>query len=80
MHHIIDPRSSEPARSDWLSVTVIAATAPSAEAQAKALLIGGAAEAARVQACDPHLGFVAVDRLGHLYASQNHKEFMNDHA
>jgi thiamine biosynthesis lipoprotein len=80
MHHIFDPRSGEPARSDWLSVTVIAATAPAAEVYAKALLIGGPAEAARVQACDPHLGFVAVDRLGHLYASQNHKEFMNDHA
>jgi thiamine biosynthesis lipoprotein len=80
MHHIIDPRSGEPARSGWLSVTVIAATATAAEAQAKALLVGGAAEALRVQVSDPSVGFVAVDRHGQLHASQNHKEFMYEHA
>jgi thiamine biosynthesis lipoprotein len=40
-HHIIDPRSAEPADSDLLSVTVIAPEVEKAEAAAKAVLILG---------------------------------------
>jgi len=40
-HHIIDPRTREPAVSDWISVTVIAPHAYEAEVFAKALLILG---------------------------------------
>jgi FAD:protein FMN transferase len=42
-HHIIDPRTGEPAETDLLSVTVIAADAVQAEAAAKAVLIQGKA-------------------------------------
>jgi FAD:protein FMN transferase len=44
-HHIIDPRTGEPAVSDWISVTVIAPHAYEAEVFAKALLISGPQEA-----------------------------------
>jgi thiamine biosynthesis lipoprotein len=41
MHHIIDPRTGEPAKSDVLTATVIAQSASEAEIAAKALLILG---------------------------------------
>ena len=44
-HHLIDPRTGEPAQSDWLCATVIADDAVTAEVFAKALLIGGPTEA-----------------------------------
>lgn len=40
-HHIIDPRSGEPAETDLMSVTIIAEQAERAEAAAKAVLIQG---------------------------------------
>ena len=47
-HHIIDPRTGLPAVTDWLSVTVIAPHAAEAEAFAKACLIAGTQESARL--------------------------------
>lgn len=44
-HHIIDPSSGEPAVSTWLSVTVIAERAVTAEVYAKVLLIAGPEQA-----------------------------------
>jgi thiamine biosynthesis lipoprotein len=41
VHHIIDPRTARPARTDVLTATVVAPTATEAEAAAKALLIQG---------------------------------------
>ena len=43
-HHIIDPRSLEPAQTDLLSVTVLAADVVQAEIAAKAVLILGGAD------------------------------------
>ncbi|WP_119070645.1 FAD:protein FMN transferase [Aggregatilinea lenta] len=40
-HHIIDPRTGQPARTDVESVTVICSTAAAAEAYAKAILLLG---------------------------------------
>ncbi|GAB4206043.1 MAG: FAD:protein FMN transferase [Roseiflexaceae bacterium] len=40
-HHIIDPRSRQPATTDVLSATIVAPSAPLAEAAAKATLIQG---------------------------------------
>ncbi len=40
-HHLIDPRSGEPALTEWVSVTAMAPHAYEAEVLAKALLIGG---------------------------------------
>jgi thiamine biosynthesis lipoprotein len=43
-HHIIDPRTGEPAVSDVVSATVIAPTAVEAEAAAKSILIRGSTD------------------------------------
>lgn len=45
-HHLIDPASAAPSRSDLLRVTVVAADAVEAETWAKALFLAGAAAAA----------------------------------
>ncbi|HMM49668.1 MAG TPA: FAD:protein FMN transferase [Miltoncostaeaceae bacterium] len=57
MHHLIDPASGRPARSDLVRVSVVAADAAIAEAWAKALLLAGR-ERARREA-EEH-GFAAV--------------------
>lgn len=76
-HHIIDPRTGQPARTTWLSTTVVAPDAPAAEAYAKALLVGGRDEALRLQLERPELAFVVVDDDGRLHGSDNSKEFIN---
>ncbi len=62
-HHIIDPRTGEPAVSDWISVTVIAPHASEAEVFAKALLIAGPWEAEEiVRNSGIPLTYLAVDQ------------------
>ena len=78
-HHIIDPRTGAPADTEWLSVTVIAPHAPVAEVYAKALLIGGAAEARRVAAQRPDLAFIVVDHSGNLWGSAQAGEALHVH-
>ena len=75
-HHLIDPRTGEPAETDWLSVTVITPNVITAEVYAKALLIAGEKEMSNL--CRPHPGltFIAVDAEGNLSGSANHKEYM----
>jgi thiamine biosynthesis lipoprotein len=46
-HHLIDPRTGAPARTDLLRVTVVAADAVEAEVWAKALFLAGEDEAAQ---------------------------------
>jgi thiamine biosynthesis lipoprotein len=46
-HHLIDPSTGEPARTDLLRVTVVGRTAVEAEVQAKALFLAGRQKAAR---------------------------------
>lgn len=77
-HHLIDPRTGEPAQTDWLSVTVIGPDILAAEVYAKAMLIGGEAEAARVAMQRPELAFITVDLQGKLFGSQTGKEYLND--
>jgi FAD:protein FMN transferase len=62
MHHILDPRSGEPAQSDLVTVTVMAGRAAQAEAWAKAALILGL-----------HAGVAALDAepLGALLVHQD---------
>ena len=43
-HHLIDPRTGRPARTDLLRVTVVAADAVEAEIQAKNVFLGGPAD------------------------------------
>lgn len=79
-HHIIDPRTGKSARTEWLSATVFAREAASAEAYAKALLIGGRDEAVRLQQRAEELAFVNVEADGGLFWSPNFKDFVDDNA
>jgi thiamine biosynthesis lipoprotein len=74
-HHLIDPRSGEPAVTSWLSVTVYSPQAASAEVFAKALLIAGANQAAELVDGNPDIAYIAVDEQGKLWGSPNSKEF-----
>lgn len=76
-HHLIDPRSGEPAVTDWLSVTVIAAHAAEAEVFAKALLIAGPQGVDELAPRDWENAFIAVDRDGNLWGSANSVEFID---
>jgi FAD:protein FMN transferase len=77
-HHIIDPRTGEPAQADWLSVTVIASHADLAEAYAKAFLIGGSREASRLMLQRPRIAVLCIDAGGQIFASSNSKEYVHD--
>jgi len=46
LHHLIDPRTGEPAESDLVRVTVVSGDAVEAEVAAKALFLAGAEDAA----------------------------------
>lgn len=78
-HHLIDPRTGEPAGSNWLSVTVIAPSIEIAEVYAKALLIGGAEKADQLISQRPEIAFVAADVEGRLIGSQNSREYLSDY-
>jgi thiamine biosynthesis lipoprotein len=65
-HHLIDPRTGEPANSSWLSVTVLAAHAVTAESFAKAFLIADENEARQLGGQNPELTVLAVDMDGNL--------------
>ena len=77
-HHLIDPRTGEPAQSDWLCATVIADDAVTAEVYAKALLIGGPAEVEKLTAHN-NIVYLVVDREGALHGSSNSQEYFNEH-
>ena len=76
-HHLIDPRTGEPAQSDWLCATVIADDTVTAEVYAKALLIGGPAEAEKLAAHN-NIVYLVVDRKGVLHGSPNSQEYVNE--
>jgi thiamine biosynthesis lipoprotein len=76
-HHLIDPRSGQPAETDWLSVTVLAPHATTAEVFAKAILIAGSREAERIAGERSDLAFIAVDHAGQLWGSHSAKEFFD---
>ncbi|HTP03207.1 MAG TPA: FAD:protein FMN transferase [Anaerolineales bacterium] len=77
-HHIIDPRTGEPAEPEWVSVTAIAPDADLAEAYAKAFLIGGRGEATRLMLQRPRVAVLCIDPSGRLFASSNSKEYLRD--
>ena len=64
-HHLIDPRTGEPAETEWLSVTVIAEDTSFCEVFAKTLLIAGSHEAGKI-AEKEDIAFLAVDRAGNI--------------
>lgn len=67
-HHLIDPRTGEPAVTDWLSVTVIADEAAVAEVMAKSLLLAGPSEAGAL-AREQGVEFIAIDRNSKLWGT-----------
>ena len=77
-HHLIDPRTGEPAQSDWLCATVIADDTVTAEVYAKALLIGGPAEVEKLTAHN-NIVYLVVDREGALHGSPNSQEYFHEH-
>jgi thiamine biosynthesis lipoprotein len=79
-HHLIDPRTGEPAQTPWLSATVICSNIIDADVYAKTLLIGGTNVAGNLFAADPMAAYVAVDANGHLTGSSNYKDFLYEPA
>ncbi len=73
-HHLIDPRTGQPAITEWLSVTVWAAEAMQAEVYAKALLIGGPGVADHLFSDVSDKAYLAVDQLGWVLGSENYHE------
>ena len=65
-HHLIDPRTGEPANTSWLSVTVLAPHATTAETFAKAFLIADEQETQLLGEQNPELIVLAVDKVGNL--------------
>ncbi|MCB0119575.1 MAG: FAD:protein FMN transferase [Anaerolineales bacterium] len=78
-HHLIDPRSGEPAETPWLSVTCFAETAAKAETFAKSVLIGGPDYAERMLLKFPELNFLAVNQEGQIWSSIHKKELVRDY-
>jgi FAD:protein FMN transferase len=68
-HHLIDPRTGQPAETFWLSVTAFASRGAVAEAFAKAILIGGPGFAQTLVWNNPQISYLAVDREGHIWLS-----------
>ncbi len=68
-HHLIDPRTGEPAQTEWLSVTVVAPSLTVAEVYAKVLLIGGSQMVDWVLARHPEISYLTVDAKGNLDGS-----------
>jgi thiamine biosynthesis lipoprotein len=76
-HHIIDPRTHEPAVSDWISVTVSAKHAYEAEVFAKALLIAGPHEAEDItDNSGLKLSYLAIDQEKRIWGNQEIMENM----
>jgi FAD:protein FMN transferase len=75
-HHLIDPRTGQPAETPWASVTAITDTAAKAEVLAKAMLIAGSEGAPRLIARHPAAAFMVVDMQGKLFGSENSKEHL----
>ncbi len=76
-HHLIDPRTQEPAETDLHSVTVIAAHAVEAEVYAKSLLIGGSGEVRRIGGSFEQAEFIVVDQNNHLWGSKHSREILD---
>jgi FAD:protein FMN transferase len=76
-HHLIDPRTGEPADTPWLSVTVIAPEATTAEVFAKALLIAGPDQAMEIASRNQEITFIAVDPQGSMWGSPESLEVIH---
>lgn len=75
-HHIIDPRSGMPAKTDILTATIIAPTVLLAEAFAKAVLISGSQAGMTLLEGQPDLAGLLVLENGELIYSRNLQEYL----
>ena len=76
-HHLINPRTGEPANTSWLSVTVLAPHAATAETFAKAFLIADEEETQSLGEQNPELTVLAVDKDGNLISLVKPKESLH---
>lgn len=79
-HHLIDPRTNEPAETEWLSVTVICPSLTDADVYAKTILIGGWRAAEKFLDTHKIAALIAVDPNGRLIGSTNYKDYMYEQA
>lgn len=75
-HHIIDPRTSQPAESDVVSATVVAPTAVEAEAAAKSILIRGSLDGLDWLEANPALAGLLILEDGQMFYSQRMIEYL----
>lgn len=75
-HHIIDPRTGEPAISDVVSATVVAPTAIEAEAAAKSVLIRGSTNGLDWLESNPALAGLLILEDGEILYGQRIMEFL----
>jgi thiamine biosynthesis lipoprotein len=73
-HHLIDPRTGEPANTSWLSATVLAPHAVAAETFAKAFLIADEDESQLLGEQNPELTVLAVGKDGNLVSLVRSRE------
>ena len=76
-HHLINPRTGEPANTRWLSATVLAPHAATAETFAKAFLIADEDETRLLGEQNPELTVLAVDKDGNLVSLVASKESLH---
>ena len=75
MHHIIDPRTGEPATSDILAATVVAPSAVDAEIAAKVVLIRGYEEGLAWIEQHPDMAALTVGETGEIYTSSRWSDY-----
>jgi len=76
-HHLIDPRTGQPAQTDLLTATVLAKTAVRAEAWATAALVAGH-KLAHQRLTDKNLGAALIDHNGELTVTPALAPFINE--
>jgi FAD:protein FMN transferase len=75
-HHLIDPRTLQPAQPAWVSVSVLFEHAAQAEVLSKALLIGGPPAARGLLERFPGAVFVAVDRHKKIWGAEESQKVL----
>lgn len=76
-HHVIDPRSGQPVKSDWLCISVYAPKATYAEAFAKCLLMLSGNEIMTFMKMYKEIRFLAIDRNGKMWGSTQSMELID---
>ena len=76
-HHLINPRTGEPANTAWLSVSVLAPHATAAETFAKAFLMANEIETQYLGEENPELTVLAVDKNGNIVSLVTSRESLN---